>query len=83
MPFDQSRIIDQARFTYYPLGQAFEKTIKTVKDRIIKQVEELKALKPKANKEDKKSVEGIFPKDTRTNEMKNEIKGNKTMQMKS
>ena len=41
MPFDQSRVIDQSRFTYYPLGKAFEKTIKTVKDRIIKEVEEL------------------------------------------
>ena len=71
MPFDQSRVIDQARFTCYPFGKAFEKTIKTVTDRIRKQVEELKALKPKANKEEKKSVEGIFPKDTRTNEMKN------------
>ena len=29
---DQSRIIDQARFTYSPLGKAFEKQIKAIKD---------------------------------------------------
>ena len=29
---DQSRIIDQARFTYSPLGKAFEKQIKSIKD---------------------------------------------------
>ena len=29
---DQSRIIDQARFTYSPLGKVFEKQIKAIKD---------------------------------------------------
>ena len=26
LPCDQSRIIEQAKFTYFPLGNAFEKT---------------------------------------------------------
>ena len=25
LPFDQSRIIEQKKFTYFPLGKAFEK----------------------------------------------------------
>ena len=38
-PSDQSRIIEQAKFTYFPLGKAFEKQIKTIEDEGIKQVE--------------------------------------------
>ena len=36
-------------------------------------MEALKALKPEENKEDIKSIEGIFPKYMRVNEIKNEI----------
>ena len=32
LPSDQSSIIEQARFTYSPLGKAFEKQIKTVEE---------------------------------------------------
>ena len=32
LPPDQSRIIEQAKFTYSPLGKAFEKQIKTNED---------------------------------------------------
>ena len=49
LPSDQSGIIEQAKFTYSPLGEAFEKQIKTIKDQGIKQIEALKALKPKKN----------------------------------
>ena len=38
-PSDQSGIIEQAKFTYFPLGKAFEKQIKTIEDEGIKQVE--------------------------------------------
>ena len=31
-PSDQTRIIEQAKFTYSPLGKAFEKQIKTIED---------------------------------------------------
>ena len=30
LPFDQSIIIEQAKFTYSPLGKAFEKQIKKI-----------------------------------------------------
>ena len=32
LPYDKKQIIEQAKFTYFPLGKAFEKQIKTVKD---------------------------------------------------
>ena len=41
-PSDKSKIIDQAKFMYSPLGKAFF-LIKTIKDQEIKQVEALKA----------------------------------------
>ena len=69
---DQSGIIEQAKFTYSPLGKAFEKQIKTIEDSGIKQVEALKALKQEENNEPE-STEGIFPKGMRTNEIKDEI----------
>ena len=31
-------MIEQAKFTYYPLGKAFEKQIKTIKDQEDKQI---------------------------------------------
>ena len=37
-PFDQSRTIEQALFTYSSLGKAFEKQIKTIEQWEIKQV---------------------------------------------
>ena len=32
LPFDQIRTIEQAKFTYSPLGKAFEKQIKTTEE---------------------------------------------------
>ena len=38
MPSYQSRIIEQAKFTYSPLGKAFEKQIKAIEDQGKKQI---------------------------------------------
>ena len=46
LPSNQQQIIEQAKFTYSPLGKAFEKQIKTIEDQGQKQVE---ALKTKSN----------------------------------
>ena len=73
MSSDQSRIIEQTQFTNSPLGKAFEKQIKTIEDQGIKQVEALKALKTEESKKDVKSIEEIFPKNIRTNEVKDEL----------
>ena len=71
MPSYQSRIIEQAKFTYSPLGKAFEKQIKTTEDQGLKQVEALKALKPEEIQE-LKSTEGTFSTTKlRNNEIKN------------
>ena len=66
LPSDETRIIERDKFTYYLLGKAVE-------DQGIKQVEALKALKPEENKEDIKSIEGLFPKEMRSPEINNEI----------
>ena len=47
LPSNQQQIIEQAKFTYSPLGKAFEKQIKTIKDQDEKQVNALENLKPK------------------------------------
>ena len=55
LPSNQQQIIEQAKFTYSPLGKAFEKQTKTIKDQGQKQVEALKDLKPKKQT---KAIEG-------------------------
>ena len=47
VPSNQQQIIEPARFTYSPLGKAFQKQIKTIEDQGQKQVYVLKDLKPK------------------------------------
>ena len=44
---NQKQLIEQAKFTYSPLGKAFEKQIKTIEDQDKKRVEALENLKPK------------------------------------
>ena len=70
-PSEQSRIIEQVKFTYSPLDKALEK-LKTIEDQGIRQVEALKALKTEGNQE-LESVEGVFLNKMRTNEIENEI----------
>ena len=45
LPSGQQKIIDQAKFTYFPLGNVFEKQIETIEHQGKKQVEALKDLK--------------------------------------
>ena len=47
LPSNQQQIIEQAKFTFSPLGKAFEKQIKTIEDQGQKQVEALENFKPK------------------------------------
>ena len=54
LPSNQQQIIEQAKFTYSPLGKAFEKQIKTIEDQGKKQVDVLENLRPK---EEAKPVE--------------------------
>ena len=41
LPSNQQQIIEQAKFTYSPLGKAFEKQIKTIENQGEKQIEAL------------------------------------------
>ena len=45
LPSNQQQIIEQTKFTYSPLGKAFEKQVKTIKDQGEKQVEALNSFK--------------------------------------
>ena len=45
LPSNKQQIIKQAKFTYSPLGKAFEKQTKTIEDQGEKQVNALKSLK--------------------------------------
>ena len=47
LPSNQQQIIKQAKFTYSPLGKAFEKRTKTIEDQGEKQIVALKDLKLK------------------------------------
>ena len=55
---NQQQIIEQAKFTYSPLGKAFEKQTNTIEDQGKKQVDALADLK----------VKEIKPRETRSNE---------------
>ena len=65
-PSNQQQIIEQAKFTYSPLGKAFEKQIKTIEDQGKKQVDALENLKlkeetkPIENKSNNKSKAEII-----------------------
>ena len=50
LPSNQQQIIEQEKFTYSPLGKAFEKQIKTIEDQGQKQVDALNILEAKAIK---------------------------------
>ena len=47
LPSNQQQITEQAKFTYSPLGKAFDEQIKTTEDQGKKQVDALKDLKLK------------------------------------
>ena len=47
LPSNQQQIIEQAKFTYSPLGKAFEKQKKRIEDQGQKQIDAFKDLKPK------------------------------------
>ena len=54
LPFNQQQIIEQAKFTYYPLGKAFEKQTKTIEDQGEKQIKAIQDNKPLISDNDHK-----------------------------
>ena len=61
LPSSNQQIIEQARFTYSPLGKAFEKQIETIKDQGKKPVDALNTLKSDNNKKIEIKNEDIIP----------------------
>ena len=58
MPFNQIQIIEPAKYTYSPLGKAFEKRTKTIEEQGRKQIDAItnqnKRLAALTNKDDHK-----------------------------
>ena len=65
LPSNQQQIIEQAKFTYSPLGKAFEKQIKTIEDQGQKQVEALNTFK---SDNEKLTIEDVIPKSALNND---------------
>ena len=61
LPSDQSRIIEQAKFTFSPLGKAFEKQM-TIEEERKKQVETLEVSKPITQK---LTIKDVIPEKSR------------------
>ena len=77
LPSNQQQIIEQAKFTYSPLGKAFEKQIKTIEDQGKKQVEALNTLKSN----NQLTIEEVIPKNALNNdEVKKELDKTKEME---
>ena len=64
LPSNQQQIIEQAKFTYSPLGKAFEKQIKTIEDQGQKQVEALNTLKSN----NQLTIKDVIPKNALNND---------------
>ena len=74
LPSSKQQIIEQARFTYSPLGKAFNKQIKTIEKQGKKQVDALNTLKSDNNQKLQIKNENIIPKSVfASDEAKEEI----------
>ena len=70
LPSNQHQIIEEAKFTYSPLGKAFQKQIKTIEDQSKKQVDALNTLKSN----NQLTIENVIPKNAlNNNEAKKEL----------
>ena len=70
LPSNQQQIIEQAKFTYSPLGKAFEKQIKAIEDQGKKQIDVLESFKPK---EETKPIEDKSNNQSRSTIIFNEL----------
>ena len=70
LPSNQQQITEQTKFTYSPLGKAFDKLIKAIEDQGKKQVDALEKLKPK---EETKPIEDKLNNRSRTTIIFNEL----------
>ena len=64
LPSNQQQIIEQARFTYSPLGKAFQKKIKTIENQQEKQIESSNTLKSN----NQLTIKDVIPKNPLNND---------------
>ena len=80
LPSNKQQITEQAKFTYSPLGKAFEKQIKTIEDQGEKQIKAVNTLKSDNNK---LTIEDVIPKSVFANdEAKEEFNKTKEIEEK-
>ena len=72
LPSNQQQIIEQAKFTYAPLGKTFEKQTKTIEDQGKKQLDTLESLKP--SDKELPPIKDFIPEENLNPENNNEIK---------
>ena len=70
LPSNQQKMIEQAKFTYSPLGKEFEKQAKTIEDQGQKQVDALESLKPNSQE---LTIKNIISEHILSDEAKNEL----------
>ena len=61
LPSNQQQIIQQAKFAYSPLGEAFEKQIKTIKDQGEKQIKAIQDNKKQLTNTKEVTINNIIP----------------------
>ena len=73
LPSNQQQIIEQAKFTYSPLGKAFEKQTKTIKDQGEKQIKAIQDNNKQLAKIQGVTIKNTFPQNILNDEAKREI----------
>ena len=76
LPSNQQQIIEQAKFIYSPLGKAFEKQTKTIKDQGEKQTEAIQDNKKQLVNAQELTIKNIMPENIMSDEAKKEMDKN-------
>ena len=72
LPSNQQQVIEQLKFTYSPLGKAFEKQTKTIKDQGEKQIEVIQDSRIQAHTQEL-TIKNIIPENIMSNKAKREM----------
>ena len=73
LPSNQQQIIEHAKFTYSPLGKAFEKQTKTIEDQGEKQIKAIQNNKKQRANTQEITIQNIIPENILNDEAKKEI----------
>ena len=73
LPSNQQQIIEQAKFTYSPLGKALEKQTKTIKDQEEKQIEAIQDNTKQLVNTQELTIKNVIPENILNDEAKKEM----------